>query len=329
MCTALSIRSKEGNTFFGRNMDIEYVFGQSVMVVPKNYKYRNEVTGEMVTNQRGFIGMGTIIDNHPAMADAMNESGLACASLNFAGYAHYEKTPVEGKNNIAPYDFIQWVVSGHDTVEEVKEAIKDIELVSVPIKAGVNVVNLHWMIGDSTGQLIVVEKTIDGIKIYDNKVGVMTNNPTFDWQLTNLNEYVNLTEKHPEESKWGEHSLNPLGVGIGTRGIPGDFGSVSRFVRIAYIRAKTPELPTDGEAVTQFFHMLDYVKMIKGGVVTKEGIDDTTLYISCMDQKNGVYYYKTYNNSRINAIKILDEDINGDEVKVYPYKDTQDISYQN
>ena len=112
-------------------------------------------------------------------------------------------------------------------------------------------------------------------------------------------------------------------------GIPGDFESVSRFVRIAYIRANMPSIENDITAVTQFFHMLDYVKMVKGGVITKEGLEDLTRYSSCMDQEKGIYYYRNYKNNRINAIDMHKENLDGNEIKVFPYLETQDINYQN
>lgn len=329
MCTALSIKSDEGKWFFGRNMDLAYTFDQSVMIIPRNYQYQDKVTGNTVTNQYAIIGIGTVIDNHPAMADGMNEKGLACAGLNFAGYAYWEEKEVPGKTNIAPYDFIQWVLSKHETVDEVKAEIKDIELVNVPINDKTPVPTLHWMIVDKTGKSIVVEKTKDKFAVYDNTVGVMTNNPTFDWHLTNLNEYMYLTPNAPKETKWSNQKLSALGIGAGTLGIPGDFSSVSRFVRIAYIRANTPAVENDIKAVTQFFHMLDYVKMVKGGVITEEGLEDLTMYTSCMDQEKGIYYYKTHDNNRINAVDMNKEKLDGEAIKAFPYLMAQDINYQN
>ncbi|MBD7915391.1 choloylglycine hydrolase family protein [Clostridium sp. Sa3CUN1] len=328
MCTALSIKSKEGNNFFGRNMDLEYNFNQSVIVIPRNYKYENKVTGKMVGGKYAIIGMGSVIDNHAAMADGMNEKGLACAGLNFAGYAYYEENKVEGKENIAPYDFILWVLFNHETVDEVKEAINNIELVNVPLNEKYPVPTLHWMVVDKSGKSIVIEKTKSKFSIYDNTVGVLTNNPTFDWQLTNLNEYIGLTEEHPKETKWCDQEIKALGVGAGTRGIPGDFASVSRFVRIAFIKSRMPEVDNIS-AIPQFLHMLDYVAMVKGGAMTPEGKEDFTLYSSCMNQEKGIYYYKTYSNNRINAIDINKEDLNESKVKVFPYLINEDINYQN
>ncbi|MGL5316393.1 MAG: choloylglycine hydrolase [Peptostreptococcaceae bacterium] len=329
MCTALSIKLNDGINFFGRNMDLAYNFNQSVLILPRNYKFEDKVTGKMLNTKYAIIGMGTVIDNHPAMADGMNEKGLGCAGLNFDGYAYFEPKVVEGKINIAPYDFIHWVLSNYETVDEVKEAIKNIELVDVPINEKTPVSMLHWMIKDKTGKAIVVEKTKEKLGVYDNPVGVMTNNPTFDWHLTNLNEYIKLVPEQPQKVNWSDKELMPLGIGAGTLGIPGDFASVSRFIRIAYIRAHMPKLEDEISAITQYFHMLDYVKMVKGGVKTQDGMEDLTLYSSCMDQEKGIYYYKTYENCRINGIDMNKEDLDGREIKIFPYIREQDINYQN
>lgn len=310
-------------------MDIPYSFNEAVLIIPKNYQLQDRVTGNTVINNRAIIGMGTVIDDHPVLADAMNDAGLACAGLNFEGYAYFEKEPVEGKHNIAPYDFIQWVLSNHETIEEVKEGLKDLELVNRPINDNTPVSMLHWMVTDKTGKAIVVEKTKNCITVYDNPIGVMTNNPTFDWHLTNLKEYLHLTPTSPKQAKWGEHTLNALGVGAGTIGMPGDFASVSRFVRIAFVRAHMTKVENDIQAFTQFFHMLDYVKMVKGGVRTDEGLEDLTTYSSCMDQEKGIYYYRTYGNNRINAIDMHKEQLEGNDLKIFDYLTTQDINYQN
>lgn len=213
MCTALSINTNEGVNLFGRNMDLEYYFNQYVMVLPRNYGYEDKVTCNMVKGKYGIIGMGTVIDNHAAMADGMNEKGLACAGLNFSGFAYYEKEPVKGKVNIAPYDFILWVLFNHETVDEVKKEINNIELVDVPLNEKYPVPTLHWMIVDKSGKSIVVEKTKDEFTVYDNNIGVITNNPTFDWHIINLSQYVGITEIYPKETRWCSQQLKPLGVG--------------------------------------------------------------------------------------------------------------------
>ena len=328
MCTTFSIQTKDGNNFVGRNLDLAYNVNECPLILPRNYLMEDKVTGNMQTTDKALIGIGTVIDDHPSLVDAMNENGLVCAGLNFEGFAHFEEKPVPEKTNITPYDFIYWVVSNYDTVDEVKTALSNIDLVDVPLNDQTPVPTLHWMITDKTGSSIVVEKTKEQLAVYDNPVGVMTNQPTFDWHLMNLNRYISINPNQPEPVKWSDQLLQIHGVGAGTLGLPGDSHSVSRFVRIAYARAHMPVLEDDISAVTQCMHMLDYVKMVKAGVLT-EGMAEKTTYSACMDQENGIYYYKNYGNSRINAVNMHKEDLDGDEIIKCPYLTTQDINYQN
>lgn len=329
MCTALCIKSEEGKVFFGRNMDLAYSFNQSPIFFPRNYQYEDKATNETISIKKAILGMGTVIDNHPALAEAMNEKGLACAGLNFARYAYFESKPTPGKTNVTPYDFILWVLSSHESVEEVEENIKNIEIIDIPINQNTPIPTLHWMITDRSGKSIVVEKTKNKFIVHQNPVNVMTNDPTFDWHVTNLNEYMKLKPEHPKTVTWGEKELKGLGIGAGTLGMPGDFSSVSRFVRIAYLRAHMPVIKDDATAITQFFHMLDFVKMVRGGVITEEGQEDLTLYSSCMDLTQGIYYYKTYENNRINVVSMANEILDGSELKTFAYMNQQDMNAQN
>ena len=220
------------------------------------------------------------------------------------------------------------MLANHETVDEVKDAIKDLELVKVPINEKTPLPTLHWMIVDKTGKSIVVEKTKEKFAVHDNTVGVMTNNPTFDWHITNLNEYMYITPNHPKDVKWSNQELTPLGVGAGTLGIPGDFESVSRFVRIAYLKSKFPVSEDLLSGISQFFHMLNNVAMPRGAVIS-EGSDDITLYSSCMCQQKGIYYYSTYNNNGVSAVDMNKEDLDGKEIKRFEYLDKLNIIYQN
>lgn len=329
MCTSLGIQISNGHCFFGRNMDIPYQFNQSVMIIPKNYLLTNKVTNKKQVTKHTMIGMGTVIDGHPVLADGMNEVGLACAGLNFEGYAYFEKELIDKKENVTPYDFIWWVLSNFETIEEVEVGAKTLHLVDCPINENTPVPKLHWMISDRTGKSIVIEKTKEALTVHDNTIGVMTNNPTFDWQLTNLKQYLMVSPYSPKQTNWSDHQLNALGVGAGTMGIPGDFGSVSRFVRIAYVAAHLPKIENDKEAITHFFHMLDYVQMVKGGVLTEDGLEDLTIYSSCMDLQKGIYYYKTYENNRINGINMFKAVLDEEKVIQFSYLTEQDINYQN
>ena len=180
MCTALTLRTKDGYNLFGRNMDLAYSFNQSVTLVPRNYEYRDRVTNKNKKTKYAILGMASIIDDVPAFADGFNEKGLGCAGLNFPGYAYLEKDIVPGKNNLAPYDLMVWILSYFETVDEVIEELKNVELVAIPINDKTPLATLHWIVADKNGRSIVIEKTVDSFAIYENPLGVLTNSPTFD-----------------------------------------------------------------------------------------------------------------------------------------------------
>lgn len=329
MCTALTLTSKDGFHFFGRNMDIEYEFNQSVMVVPRNFTWDNKVSGESNQTKYAIIGMGMKKDNHPLLADGMNEKGLACTGLNFLGFAHYEDQCISGKVNLGPYDVMLWILSNFGSVSEVKSAIENVNLVNKPFAQNLPVPTLHWMVHDSNDDSIVIEITADRFAVYDNKVGVLTNQPSFDWHLMNLNQYVGLSPAQPDNTAWNRQKLEPIGNGLGLKGIPGDFYPSSRFVRSAFLKSHAAFLHTKESTISEFFHILNNVAPISGSVLTQEDKPFITVYSSCMCLESGEYYYTTYNNSQINAINMFHEDLNGHEIKVFEYLDTQSIHFQN
>lgn len=329
MCTALSLKTKEGNYLFGRNMDLEYNFNQSVHLVPRKFTYKNVVTNETENIKYAIIGMATIIDNHPMFADAMNEKGLACAGLNFPEYAYYEEQSVEGKTNLAPHDIILWTLGNFETVKEVKKAFENVEIVAKTINEQTALATLHWIVSDNKGDSIVIEKTKEGLKVYDNNLSVLTNAPTFEWHSTNVRQYIRCTEKYPENETWTKDELTPLSRGYGGWGLPGDFSTSSRFVRISFLRSRVDEVESGIKGVRDFFHMLNNVAVPNYAVLTEAEIYDITQYTSCMCQSSGVYYYNTYNNSRINAVDMKKENLDCSEIKNFAYLDEMDINHQN
>ncbi len=319
MCTALSVKKKTGTYLFGRNMDIEYYFNQSPMVVPRNYTYKNYATGNMEVNKYALMGMGVVVDELPLFAEVQNEKGLSCAGLNFPD-AVWENECKEGYNNMPPYNFPLWVVGNYGSTQEVIENIGNISLVGVPVNTNLPLPTLHFMVCDKIGKSIVVEFTKNGVQVYDNKVGVMTNAPDFPWHLTNLRNYLNISSHDLPDTYWGEQGLYPLGTGTGLRGLPGDFSSVSRFVRSAFLRNSLKISDTKSGDVNAFFHILDNVAMVKGAVITQDNHVDYTSYASCMDLQEGKYYFKTYDNQCIRMIDMYQVDLDGGEIIEFPYE---------
>ena len=327
MCTALTLQTKDGYHLFGRNMDLAYDFNQGIILIPRNYECKERIHGTLRKNKYAIIGMASLIDDYPAFADAMNEKGLACAGLNFPGYSYLEDAPVEGKQNLAPYDLILWVLSNFETVDEVAKELQQVELVAVPINEKTPLPTLHWIVADKSGKSIVVEKTKEKFSIYDNPVGVLTNSPTFDWHLTNLNEYIKATPIQPSNVTWGQQELHPLGVGGGSNGLPGGFSGVDRFVRISYVRAKSPEMEDLNAGISQFYHLLNNVAMPMGSVIADQ-LQDITLYTCCMCQEKGIYHYSTYQGYGIHAIDMNKEDLDAKEIKKFEYCRTLQVAEQ-
>lgn len=329
MCTGLALETKDGLHLFGRNMDIEYSFNQSIIFIPRNFKCVNKSNKKELTTKYAVLGMGTIFDDYPTFADGMNEKGLGCAGLNFPVYVSYSKEDIEGKTNIPVYNFLLWVLANFSSVEEVKEALKNANIVDIPISENIPNTTLHWMISDITGKSIVVEQTKEKLNVFDNNIGVLTNSPTFDWHVANLNQYVNLRYNQVPEFKLVDQSLTALGQGTGLVGLPGDFTPASRFVRVAFLRDAMIKNDKDSIDLIEFFHILNNVAMVRGSTRTIEEKSDLTQYTSCMCLEKGIYYYNTYENNQINAIDMNKENLDGNEIKTYKYNKTLSINHVN
>ncbi|MDU4118422.1 MAG: choloylglycine hydrolase [Clostridium perfringens] len=329
MCTGLALETKDGLHLFGRNMDIEYSFNQSIIFIPRNFKCVNKSNKKELTTKYAVLGMGTIFDDYPTFADGMNEKGLGCAGLNFPVYVSYSKEDIEGKTNIPVYNFLLWVLANFSSVEEVKEALKNANIVDIPISENIPNTTLHWMISDITGKSIVVEQTKEKLNVFDNNIGVLTNSPTFDWHVANLNQYVGLRYNQVPEFKLGDQSLTALGQGTGLVGLPGDFTPASRFIRVAFLRDAMIKNDKDSIDLIEFFHILNNVAMVRGSTRTLEEKSDLTQYTSCMCLEKGIYYYNTYENNQINAIDMNKENLDGNEIKTYKYNKTLSINHVN
>ena len=329
MCTGLALETKDGLHLFGRNMDIEYSFNQSIIFIPRNFKCVNKSNKKELTTKYAVLGMGTIFDDYPTFADGMNEKGLGCAGLNFPVYVSYSKEDIEGKTNIPVYNFLLWVLANFSSVEEVKEELKNANIVDIPISENIPNTTLHWMISDITGKSIVVEQTKEKLNVFDNNIGVLTNSPTFDWHVANLNQYVGLRYNQVPEFKLGDQSLTALGQGTGLVGLPGDFTPASRFIRVAFLRDAMIKNDKDSIDLIEFFHILNNVAMVRGSTRTVEEKSDLTQYTSCMCLEKGIYYYNTYENNQINAIDMNKENLDGNEIKTYKYNKTLSINHVN
>ena len=324
MCTCINLKTKDH--YFGRNLDLEYRFYEKVVVTPRNYEIPLKRQGKFNTKY-GIIGMATVIDNYPLYADASNEKGLSVAALNFPDNAYY-KEPEEGKINITPYELIPWILGNFANIEELKNTINNINLINISFNEDVPPTPLHWMISYEK-QSIVLEQTKDGIKIYDNPIGVLTNNPEFSYHLTNINNYLNLTPNVPQNRFSDEIILKIYGKGMGAIGLPGDNSSSSRFIRAAFNKTNSECDENEESSVSQFFHILDSVAMVRGTNMNENSKYDITTYSCCINTTKGIYYYKTYENNQITAVKLNEDNINSNELSIYELIEKQQINFIN
>lgn len=313
MCTAVRFDDNEGNMYFGRNLDWTEGYGQRVVITPNGYKYNSAFLGEMTPKNGAIIGMAIIEENVPLYFDCANEAGLAIAGLNFPGYAEYEEDAVDGKTNVAAYEFPLWVCLNFSTVDEVKEALKNTAIVARPINEKFPVSELHYIIGDKDHS-IVVEYTKNGMEIFENDVDILTNQPGYAWHQENLRNYMNLEAKKPHEVKWGKAKMVPFGSGSMMRGLPGDYYSPSRFVRVAYLNTHYPTKNSEDENVIRLFHTLIGVAMIDGAAAMDETSFEKTIYTGGYSTASKTYYYNTYDNPAIVHVSMDDYDINKGEL---------------
>lgn len=313
MCTAISFKTKDH--YFGRTLDLDYHYNESVVITPRNYPFtfRN---GKEIENHFAIIGTATVIDDYPLYYEATNEKGLSIAGLNFPHNTHY--FPVsDNKENLAPFELIPWMLGQFASVDEVKENLNKINIADINFNESFKSSPLHWLIADRD-KSITVECVEEGLKIYDNPLGVLTNNPPFDLQLKIYESTIGTLGKEEADPKINSKGLDAFGL-------PGDLSSPSRFAKVAFAKEKSVCRETEEESVTQFFHILGTVNTPRGFIKD----DYMTVYTSCCNTDKGIYYYTTYGNSQISAVDMNKESLNSDTLISYPLVTRQQMNMMN
>ena len=323
MCTAATYQTKD--FYFGRTLDYEFSYGDEIVITPRNYQFDFRHR-ESLQSHYAMIGMAHVVGNDPLYYDAFNEKGLAMAGLNFVGNASYYDVE-EGKENIAQFEFIPWILGTCATLDEAKKALSEMNLTNTPYSEQFPVAQLHWIIADKTGA-ITVEAMEDGMHVYENKVGVLTNNPPFNIQMFLLNQYMGLSPKQPENLFAKDIELNAYSRGMGAIGLPGDLSSSSRFAKVAFTKLHSVSGNSEAESVSQFFHILGSADQQRG-CCDVNGKYEITLYTSCCNAQKGIYYYTTYDNHQISAVDMTKEDLDSTELIKYEVIQGEHIFMQN
>lgn len=307
-CTGITLRAADGACIVARTIE----WGGSnlrsrYVVVPRGYTQRSYtpegIDGMRFTARYGYVGLA--VEQKEFVAEGLNEVGLSAGLFYFPDYGRYEEyDPAERERSIADLQLVAWVLGACRTVDEVREAVGQVRVVAVDPRAS----TVHWRFTDCSGRQLVLE-IIDGRAVfYENPLGVLTNSPGLEWQLTNLNNYVNLYPGSAPGQKLGAISLSAFGAGSGFLGLPGDVTPPSRFVRAAFFQATAPQQAGAEDAVRQGFQLLTNFDIPIGiefpeGKVTVD-IPSATQWTSASDMCNRVIYYRTMYDSRIRSIDL-------------------------
>ena len=322
MCTAATLKTK--NFYFGRTLDNPFSYGEEIVISPKNFDF-NFHTPPIFNDSFAVIGMAHIENGYPLYYDAMNEKGLCIAGLNFVGNAFYHK-PENGKNNIAVYELIPYILKQCKSVKQARKLLENIKLCDIPFSEKIPTASLHWLIADKS-EAITVESVKAGLMIYDNPIGVLTNNPPFEMQMFNLNHFMQLSPATPKNTFSKAVRLSAYSHGLGALGLPGDLSSQSRFVRAAFTKLNSVCDGDEKSSISQFFHILGSVNQTRGCCDTGNGEYEITLYTSCCNADKGIYCYTTYDNRQITAVDMNKTDLDSGKITSYPLITEQQINY--
>jgi len=324
MCTAVTYETRD--FYFGRTLDYDFSYSEEVTITPRNFPLPFR-SGETLTQHHAIIGMAHVVDDYPLYFDAVNEKGLAMAGLNFVGYADY-KSPTPGKDNIAVFEIIPWALGQCVSVSEARSLLENLNLTHTPFSDSLPPAQLHWILADHD-EAVTIESVREGLRVYPNPAGVLTNNPPFPQQMLHLNNFMHLSPEEPHNHFSKALELHPYSRGMGALGLPGDLSSQSRFVRAAFTKLNSLSGTSESESVSQFFHILGAVEQTRGCCRLGDGKCEVTLYTSCCNTDKGIYYYRTYDNHQITGVNMHREKLDDSFLIRYPLILGEQMRMQN
>ena len=313
-CTGITLRAADGTVVSARTLEFGIDLDSSVIVIPRGFVR----TGTTPTGANGmhwkarYASLGANGAGLPFLFDGVNEKGLAVGLFYFpttAGYMNYHAA--DNARTIAPWEVGSWLLENFATIDEVKTHIADIAVVNVVFEKWGFVPPVHFVVHDASGRSIVIEYVAGTLHVHDDPLGVMTNSPTFDWQMTNLRNYVNFSLVNVPAVEVGGVKLTAFGQGTGMLGMPGDFTPPSRFVRaVAYSTSVMPS-KTGEAAVLEAFHILNNFDIPEGAIRESRRdahgniVAERTIWTSAADLKRRRFYFRTYENSQIRCVDLM------------------------
>ncbi len=319
-CTSLLLTTADDGYVYGRTMEFGFELESKAVFVPRGYAMTAQGAdgkpGKTWTSKYAVIGVNAL--DMAIVVDGMNEKGLTGGILYFPGYAEYTSgKDIDPAKAMAPWEFLSWALMNFATVDEVKAAIDQVQVVGATIPKMNMVPPFHYTLHDASGKSIVIEPTGGKLVVYDNPAGVMTNSPEFPWHLTNLRNYVKLNSENAPALKVKGATIESFGEGSGWLGIPGDPTPPSRFIRaLAFSMSVTPT--KDGiESVRLAEHIMNNFDIPYGSIRDDNGKPaDYTQWTTIADITGKAYYVRTYNNSTLKAIAFSDFDLDAKKPQV-------------
>ncbi len=307
-CTGITLKAEDGSTVMART--IEWAVNDNhnrYVVVPRNHVWHSLVPGggqgRAFSGKYGYVGFA--VEQAEFIVEGLNEKGLSAGLFYFPGYGKYEDyCPSLRESSIADLQLVPYILGCCSTVDEVIKAVEAVHVHNIDPRAS----TAHWRFADPSGRQIVLEIIDEKCVFYENTLGVLTNSPSFDWQLTNLNNYVNLKSGAVTENTVGSLELHSFGGGSGMLGLPGDFTPPSRFVRAAFFQTTAPKLADADKTVIQAFHILNNFDL-PIGVQTAAGttppdIPSATQFTTATDLGGRKIYIRTMFNSHIRVVEL-------------------------
>ncbi len=313
MCTAIAVKGKY--FMFGRTLDYHRSYGESVVITPRRYPFSFLHAGK---NSRHAAIVGAALDaDMPLYFDAMNEHGLCMAGLNFPKSARYFP-PRAGKVALAQFELIPYVLATCKSAREAAELIAAAVVTPEGYAPGAAPAPLHWIVADGE-RSFAAESTADGMRVFDDPAGVLTNEPPFGYHMLNLCNYMHLSPRQPRNEFAPALGLEPQGMGFGATGLPGDMSPQSRFVRAAFFAAHF------SGGVPEFFNVLGALSVPRGSCVTDEG-EEATLYSCCCVPERGAYFYRTERSLSVCRTELFSEDLSSARTLAFPMRTVSAVS---
>lgn len=335
-CTCFTWETKDNKHLFGRTYDqCGNLKGNNIAVVPRNYPLRLEIENnpqQHVRSRYAFGGMAIMGLESPVMVDGINEAGVMGGLLNYPGYAVYDLARDSCHMNIHPGFLTGYLLSQCANVEEAASLVFSLNLTSEKIFG--HAIQIHFIFSDKTGESIIIEPDAGGLQVHRNTIGVMTNSPGYQWQHTNLCNYASVSNVLGASHDFMDLKIHDTSISSGGGfGLPGDYSSPSRFVRMAVMKRYAVQGENEIDGITRMFHQFSSVNIPEGIVMRPEKKEtedfyDQTLCVSAMCAESGIYYFSTCRSRRISAVRLRGlEDSSG--IRYFELPEQEDIDYLN